>query len=632
MPEEKRSVLSRTSYGTLELQERFALHTFFWRTHHQASKQKFDINELFQHRKSLLANLEFYSKRVASINPASFRFLNGAQRSSLTQELLFSFYLLSAQYQLDEAESRRHNLKSLREQIKKCAELLDLLRISAEPETPAKGLTMAINASEKPAKYLGLTVIAPLLAKTIMKFVDGIPEGEEPKAPGITHMIREWMNEVNGLRLYWVWGGGLLNTVLSTLPEDFTNLEQARYGMTLPAPITGYMSWILYYARFGLNLSLLLKHTIPGPWMSVDEAKIDYRDRFKTQWEQRKFALLNDSIWGMANMACFFWLTGSGIFGYYGNVATAALLVMDVCLTTWRFYEESTAYNAKMETYEKDTNTLRLKIDDEKISEEARAILKHQLDSLIKAQDQCKFDWRYKKYGLINDLTYTIALLVAFSIMCCFLFPPAAMAPAAVMMLGLVGAAMCFVFTIVTTAVTGGLEVAKSNESRRMAKQECQSILEQFLITDDEDIKKQLYLEMKQLLANSDYQRQLAQFQKAKLIRSIFIEAVVPALVFVSFVFMPLGIGAAVLGAAFALAVITHLILKKFEPPAVKLPVFDEAQYQRFANLDKPTLEDLEEGKKSKSSKHPRLFTGKSESPRSDVSSEGLDDMTPETR
>ncbi len=57
-------------------------------------------------------------------------------------------------------------------------------------------------------------------------------------------------------------------------------------------------------------------------------------------------------------MVCFFWLTGAGMLGYYGNVATAMLLLMDVALTAWKFYEDSTEYNVNYQRYKRDIASL----------------------------------------------------------------------------------------------------------------------------------------------------------------------------------------------------------------------------------------------------------------------------------
>lgn len=590
------SALDSTSFSALNRSGTNAVYGLFGK-YRKGNRLALDIDNatLFSKRKSLTVSLDYYGGRIEKINPASFKYLTSQQKVAYLQELLFAFYILSAQYQLDYIESRRQTLKDRSKQLQHCAYLIEELK-KKDKQSPEEIIACAVADAGKHAKYLGLTVVAPFLAEKMMELISNQAtiapvkqrRTKQWEGAGKTEVIRNWMNEINGLRLYWVWGGGLLNTVLSMLPDDFANTPQAQQGVAAPAPITGYMSWILYYARFGINLALLLKHTFKGPWMSDEEKNLPIStwDRFKTQWDQRKFALLNDSIWGVANMVCFFWLTGGGMLGYYGNIATALLLLMDVTLTVWKFYEESTQYNVNLQRYNADIALLQAKIAAE-TSLVAKELFELQLADLKKAKKQCELDWQYKKYGLTNDLVYAVALLVAFSLMCCFLFPPAAMVPAAAVILGITGAALCFVLNAVNAAIKGALEIGKVQQTHQSVKREYQVLLDAFLALDDEgenlNKKKKLYLDMQQLLAESDYQQQLINFQKVKLVRSILIDALVPPLVFVSFVFMPMGIGIAVLAAGLALALITNYILKRFEPQAPKLPAMNDEEYNAFA-------------------------------------------------
>ncbi len=595
------SILDSTSFSALGVAGQKAVRDLFDKTYQSADRLAIDYPVLFGQQKSLSVSLNFFSNKLDKINPASFKFLRSFQRDALEQELLFAFYIFSAQYQLDEAEHRRQGLPARSEQIKKCACLINALRKSATAETPETMLACATNDdSERHAKYLGLTIVAPFIAEKMLDLsAVHTDQAEEWSGAGKTGIIKEWMGEVNGRRLYWVWGGGLLSTVISMLPDDFANKQQAQTAVAAPSPITGYMSWILYYTRFGINLSLLFKHTFAGPWMSQAERQIPAWERFKTQWQQRKFALLNDSIWGLANMACFFWLTGGGTLGYLGNVATTALLLMDVGLTVWRFYEESTQHNLDIQRYERDIRELRAKMKALAEEDEDKKIMLLQLTALEKAKKQCELDWQYKKYGLVNDLVYATSLMAAFSLMCCFLFPPAAIVPATALVLGVVGAVLCFVLTVAYAAVSGGLDITKSRATRHMVKSECQELLQQFKTTDDPFVKKQLYLDMKQLMTDSDYQERLIHFQKLKLARALLIDVMIPPLMFVTLMFMPLGIGLAVLVAGVALAFISTMILNRFAPEAAQLPELNEKEYTEFASLAEPTLDYLKDHKKT---------------------------------
>ncbi len=594
------SILAGTSFSVLDDDGQAAVRQLY-QAYNNGKPFNIEPLPLFRQRGSLTVLLDRVGPELDNTNPAIFKFLNSYQRKALKRELLFAFYVLSAQYQLDESEHRRQGLQARSEQIKKCAKLIYILRHTprlGEKEPLGYSLEKAIFDSEKHAKYLGLKFVGPFIAEKMVELSsETTPRAKEWRRAGKTGVIKDWMGEINGRRLYWVWGGGLLRTVIGMLPNDFTNKSQAQKALSVPMPLTGYMSWILYYTRFGINLSLLLKHTIAGPWMSEKERQIPAWERFQTQWQQRKFALLNDSIWATANLACFFWLTGRGLAGYFGDVATVGLLLMDTCLTVWRFYEESTAHNQDMARYNNDIQLLDKKI---KSSDKKNLALEIERDKLVEARELCDINWKYKKYGLINDLVYATSLMLAFSLMCCFFFPPLAMIPATAIILGVTGAALSFVLTLAYTAVTNGIDLAKTEQSRQSSKRQCETLLCRFKELKAESgadengfVKKQLYLEMQRLKADSDYQERLVNYKRLQLVRAILNDVLLPPLIFVSFMFLPLGIGLGVLAAGLVLVLLAKFILDKFAPKAAALPKMDEASYKAFVDLPDPTFMDI---------------------------------------
>lgn len=628
-----------------------------------------DIRTLATQRGAIANLLSYHSAQLNRLNPVAFQFMNEAQKKQLEKQLIFTLYLFAAQAQLDDAERRVKNLAGSIDGINQCllrlAELKKLI-ITEPPEENKDAqqvkdaqkqaqLNEEIDRSEKYLKLLGLTVLAPLLTSTMMHLMgnqkkmrpadkaDDVSADieavevtlDKSKLSGFadgkkTTLSIEYMSAVNNRRLYWVWGGGMLAAVLELLasqgvfPTD--QVKNAQEKLSTPSPVTGYMSWLLYYTRFGINLFLLLEHTIPGSWMRTKEMKIPAWERFTTQWDQRKFALLNDSIWATANMACFFWLRGGGTLGYAGNVLTAVLLLMDLSLTIWMFAEESTKHNREIEAlynkkltlessiaerkgYIVGRNTMfkdlkELLVKDEKseaaiqkvLDEKAKAeaemhALEEELKQFNKTIKQSEIAWKYRKYGLINSIAYAAGLLFAFCLVCCFFFPPALLAPGLVLAMGAAGAALCFTVTLISAIVSGSIELAKTKEAMNDARAECTELLKLFLSTQDPNMKKFLYLEMKGLMAESDYQQALIKFQTIKLIRSILVDAFVPALVFAAILFMPLGIGVAVMAAGFAVALISHLIINRFEPKPpegekladFKLDAFD-SEFRKFSD------------------------------------------------
>lgn len=537
----------------------------------------------------------YYKAELDKLNPAMFAFLEPEQKKSLIDQLIFTYYLLYAQYQLDEAEERRYTLEGHRAALELCARRIKELETSAEAgmEAPFEAdLEANISLATMSLKYLGITAIASWFVEKITQFMDNN-----------TGSLVEWMSAVNVKRLYWVWGGSMLSALFEMFPDDFYNKLEAQANMDVPSPLTGYMSWILYYTRFGINLFLLLKHVY---YPSKDEMDMSPEQRFITQWNQRKFALLNDSIWGFANMLCHLLLRGPGMLGYAGNIVTVGLLLMDVILTAWRFWEEHTKYKATMLAIVRDKK----KIEEQILVLKAQPIrnafeeqqlkdLEADLKQLTQLEAKTNFEWKYKKLGLTNELIYAVGLMLAFSIMCCMFFPPATIVPATALIIALCGAALCFLLTFATAVVSGAIEIAKTKELRALELEHCNKLLEEFKDTKDPKRKQQLYLEIKFGLAESEYQQRMIGFQIVKLLRSSFIDALIPPLVFVSLMFVPIGIGIVMLAAGLALAIISNAIINRFEPQHDKMPDFDESVYGELLILEKGnlTLKHFEEPK-----------------------------------
>lgn len=538
-----------------------------------SNDQEFSLNhvEIAHHRHELQLSYDFWGNELDQINPASFKFLLPYQREALGQQLRFAFYIFSAVYKINQVEARLQVLKRVCEQLFHCACLLDKLQRS-DNSSMEQYLQQELPESDKHLKYLGLTVLAPIVAKKILEFTGA----------GKTSVIVNWMTELNGQRLKWVWVNSFLSCVISMLPSNFAHIGQTEKAIAAPSMLTGYMSWVLYYFRFGINLCLLLKHTLQGPWMSKEERQIPASERFKTQWNQRKFALLNDSIWGTANMVCFFWLVGNGMLGYGGNLLTTLLLLMDTTLCAWGFWEESTQHNDDLRMMNLNISQLQHKINITQGVDEI-LILKCHLDKYIKQRDQLILDWKYKKYALINDLTYAAGLLAAFSIMCCLLFPPGLLAPAATLILGVAGAALCFTLTTTCAAIRGSIDISKMNTTLALTENEYSKTKTKFTKRHDELGKNRLYLELLRLDNTKGYQRQQINYQKLQLVRSVVTDALVPLTVFLTFTFMPLGIAIAVLAAGIALAILTNYLIKQFEPKAQPLPEYKPDDYQQFA-------------------------------------------------
>jgi hypothetical protein len=604
--EQESHIFDSLSFGTLD---EYAQRTIYAYLRVQARPQ-FHNETLFRSRQSLARALTLRETWLETLNPASIKFLNDTQKNHLAQELYFAFYIFSAQYQLDVTESRAQCLPERGEQIKKCAKLLAKLRRSLGKETLKQTnheveLERSVDDSEKPLKYLGLTLVAPVLVELTESFIS-------------TGQIRDKMNEINGRRLYWVWGRTLLTSVLEALSLDFFFKVQADENLEIQGTYMGYLSWILYYARAGMRWGLLLKHTLKGPWMSEAEREMDITawERFSTQWDQRKFYLINDTIWATGNLACFYWLIGNGMFGWWGNVLTAGLLLMDVSVAWWSYNESETAHKADMLKYRNEINALEEKIailehgNDEEIRAILRrrdvvatleggaqvieydlnsiaktqqiSVLREQLSTLTQAQAKCALDWTLKRKGLNYDFAYAVGLLAAFIVLCSFLVFPGVFVPLTTMIIGITGAALCFVLNGIYAGFLNSLDVEKSTQAKSMAISAKNDYINLFLNSDEPRERKRLYLEIQRLEATSEYQRKMVVFQEMALVHSVIVDAIIPAGMFAALVFLPLGFAFAALAAGLLVAYVAYKIIETYKPKQEKLPKFDNDKFIQF--------------------------------------------------
>jgi hypothetical protein len=563
----------------------------------QGTRLKFNLKDVYFQRSMLAIVVNDAEDRLEKINVASFAFLSAAQKDALEGDLFLIFYQLSAQYQLDAVEREGHLLSARAEQLKHCAALLNRLRLSRVCQEDTS-LMCEQSVSEKHTKYLGLRLIVPEL----LEHIDAIHSGRVESA-------RQWMSFVNERRLYWVWGGGMIATLLAALPQYLAGLSTANSILGTISPITGSMSWLLYFARAGIVWSGLLAHTFEI-FMSKEERDlgIPWHKRFQTQWGIRKYALLNDTIWGICNMACFFVLVGSGMAGYWGNAFTALLLLMDASLTVWRMAEEETEHNANMMRYQEDMDVLKKKI---KIAERSSTktdddgvALENLREALFQVKlkaHRARLNWKYKQLNTAVDLVYAVSLLSAFCILCCFFFPPTAVLPATALIFSIIGISMCFVFNLIYMSTTMSLSVSKSKEIRQATEDAFDERLDDFtrlaceyaaIPTDDDVLHvehrkrlmsqlKQHYLTLKELRTDVNYQKASISHQRYQVIYSTVRDALIPPLFIATLVFMPMGIGIPILVAGLALAAGAYLLLAHYEPQKSKLAIFHKDEFEQ---------------------------------------------------
>lgn len=485
-----------------------------------------DLATIVKSRKPIARSIKIYGRRLAEIDPVSFKFKNKHQRIALENELFHMIDLLDDECQIHIHENNRALLQERGEQLVRCANLLYRLRNApscGERLSCAQNLQEAIDAHpEKPLKYIALKDIAPLIAETMVGFT---------VAERLTK-IRGFMTELNVQRLNWVWGGGLDRAILDFIPAGIGHPQQANDILSSVAPVTGYMSFVLYYLRLGINLYLLTEGTLKG-------ADTGMYERFQTQWEQRKFVILNDTFWATANMACFYWLIGSGTLGYIGNALTGALLLFDLTLTAWNYLENEAEHNAEIEHLKLEMKALKKKIL-KTTDETDKKVLQEHLAVLFEARSKSELDWKYAEKQFDHDLWYSISLCVSFSMLCSFYLPATAILPATACILGITGSALSFALTVAYHATTTTTEIEKLKEL--------------------------------QLFEKTQHRQEMIDYHKIALIQQVLSETLIPTSAFVLLVFFPINFGLPMLMPSVALMMMSGSLLNGWKPEPPPLP------------------------------------------------------------
>ncbi|BCA97051.1 hypothetical protein TUM19329_34120 [Legionella antarctica] len=499
-------------------------------------KQK--VKELLKYNKDnegngFLSPLNYYLSIVERIDSVQFPYMNEEQKNETLRNLQVTYLLLMTQKQYELEYQKAENSKSYTSAISKCHQLIDALQYGKRckekkiRESPDQGYATEGN----PVKYLAI-FFGQWFAEKMVEFID-----RKTKA------IKEQMGSVNEIRLYWVWGSGLIKTFIEMIPSDFWNVDQGKQTIKMPDPYMGTLSWSLYYFRFALNASLLLKHTIEGPWMtSVAEKSTPWQKRFLTQWDQRKFSLLNDFVWATGNALCFFWLYGPGAMGTWGDALTLALLVFDITLSVWEYAEEQTNYNKEMLDYENNIKQLELKLEGIKKTNETNdglmkrieeyqsrlltleqakeqcqskeptengeeiqsyensiRMLKLQLEAIKKeAEEEERYGRRVREYQTqLNALKKAqkncqrewehkeriliVNVSYAVGLMLAFFMLATPFLPA-LAAAGPAGVVICFALTVICNAIKGGMEIHKSRQSVKETKEDIKQKIDEFRI------------------------------------------------------------------------------------------------------------------------------------------------------
>lgn len=565
----------------------------------------------FVSNQPLLEKLSSYALNlVHSSNMVLFNFLDKEAKEAKRKELLMAYYYLYAQWELHRLYGRRYQLSTYADALKQCADQIKRLNLLLEYTTPSPELqyNLEIDPVEGHTQYFGVD-LALWIRDCIYEFKQGK-----------TITMKDLIGIINGRRLYWIWAGNTISALLDVIPQTLKGIEHAQKSLASIGRVTGFMSFIIYYLRFSIDALVLMSHVIENRWMTEAERDLHAStwDRFIYHGKQRFFSLVNDGIWATANILCFMVLYGNQTKVNANNFLTLGLLVMDLCLLFWQYQIELNRH----EDYINELLSQKTNIERALVEDPANVNLLAEEKRLNQMIQDAEFEWKYKRLHMLNSLSYALGLILTFSILCVYGYPPAVMN-----ILGVVGAGLCFTINLISAMRTGYLEIRKCNETRTMAKARANFLLNEFNNTPAENssLQKQLYLEIRDQLAQSEHERRMINYQRISLVRAIVFDVIFPSAVMVSLLFLATGPGIGVIAAVMVLGLLSHLLMEKVIKPKLLegepavLPAFDEAGFEHFKAH--PSLANIKSGFSPATT---GIFS--STAPKDDSEGSGMDD------
>ena len=166
------------------------------------------------------------------------------------------------------------------------------------------------------------------------------PVKKEPINVGLSYsqQVRDDTAWANWYRLISSRGKRLLNLLdlVGTGSETFRTFVGMLDKYT--NPFFAYLAWCFFIPRLTVSLFLTIKHTIPGFWMSEEEASLGWFARLGAQVQRRLFELVNDCVWATAGLLnCFLFIGALAPISIYVNLFAFAI---DVANTGFRAYVE----------------------------------------------------------------------------------------------------------------------------------------------------------------------------------------------------------------------------------------------------------------------------------------------------
>lgn len=249
------------------------------------------------------------------------------------------------------------------------------------------------------------------------------------------------VSELNVNRIYWIFCHLTVNQSIQLAEQikvvNRSHGEHLIHDLNDLNPVTNALSVAFYAIRFLIEITLIAKHCFAN-----DEKQVKQSERFWHEFNQRKLQLLNDLVWGIANLVTnYHELFGIGV--PLANQLTAALLVFDVLLAKLKYKQEENRFEKEKKLIETEQTQLEteakaLTTDNVSKDEVLLKRLKNEqqlLENKLKLLEQ---EWKIKRMVLTINTDSAWALLGSF---CSSIAPHLAQ----LLSSGLIGPAMPFI-------------------------------------------------------------------------------------------------------------------------------------------------------------------------------------------
>lgn len=387
------------------------------------------------------------------------------------------------------------------------------------------------------------------------------------------------LRRVNEIRLCWLWDRIVI--------EIFV---QCVHDLLLPITVfADHVSWSLYLFFASIHITGILGGYFDAK-KREKELAIEARKVAWAHFKLRRGLLINDLVWGLANLACCFWLNGFGLYGYFGDLVTGILLCMDLANTIWDYQDTKNVHLDDMRRYNEQMRALisrfkdektKINVDDNgelqkllenlqnfnqtgKTDEEADTlanlsqyfckqensaiannerieIIFWQLRSLYAARDNCANDWSHKQKLFVLDITYALSVLLTFSLLCCFYLTLLPISFPSIMIY--IGAISTSATTILWKSTTSVIECNKIHEDKQILKREFDELIADFQSAQNNAMveykQQQLYLQILQKGAKIGYQEDDLLYNCLESMRTTLNSILIPVGLAMTFVFAP---------------------------------------------------------------------------------------------